>query len=424
MVPIRFNTLMSKSPVAEEIRRRFIGEVPGETPLPSLRVVLYSHDTMGIGHMRRNLLIAQKIRQQFPSASVLVIAGAREAAIFSQQAGIDCLTLPSFRKEPNGTYSSRHLKMSADDVLDFRSETILAAMHNFRPDLFIVDKIPSGAGGELLPTLNWLRSSNNCHCVLGLREILDAADVVRQEWNDTHAFEIIRHHFDAIWIYGDPMVFDAPREYSFPDDIRERVRFTGYLDTCMRLEQNREFVNPFGNQDYVLCMVGGGQDGEAIATTFVEAARRTERQCLLLTGPYMPDSATRRVVESAASVARLRVMSFVSEADALVRNATHVVSMGGYNTLAAILSWHKHSLIVPRVTPRTEQLIRAERLAKLGYVSMIHPDNLTPHQLGNWMTQPERKRPGPATHLDLNGLDRICSLISSRFPVHCSITPV
>lgn len=131
--------------------------------------------------MRRNLLIAQKIRQQFPSASVLVIAGAREAAIFSQQAGIDCLTLPSFRKEPNGTYSSRHLKMSADDVLDFRSETILAAMHNYRPDLFIVDKIPSGAGGELLPTLNWLRSSTNCHCVLGLREILDAADVVRQE---------------------------------------------------------------------------------------------------------------------------------------------------------------------------------------------------------------------------------------------------
>ena len=68
------------------------------------------------------------------------------------------------------------------------------------------------------------------------------------------------------------------------------------------------------------------------------------------------------------------LMSYIDAADA-------IVSMGGYNTVSEILSLGKRAVIVPRVKPVKEQWIRAERLAHLGLLRMIHPDNLTPKSL-------------------------------------------
>src|SRR5262245_35394626 len=53
------------------------------------RVLLYSHDTMGIGHVRRNLLIAQALTAPPVSATVLLVAGAREAGAFSLPPDVD-----------------------------------------------------------------------------------------------------------------------------------------------------------------------------------------------------------------------------------------------------------------------------------------------------------------------------------------------
>ena len=92
------------SKYVKDVRKRFLGNKELKSSSEkSLRIVLYSHDTMGIGHMRRNLLIAQKIKRQFKKASILVIAGAKEAAMFAQAAEIDCLTLPAFKKRKNGS---------------------------------------------------------------------------------------------------------------------------------------------------------------------------------------------------------------------------------------------------------------------------------------------------------------------------------
>src|SRR2546430_10766261 len=45
-----------------------------------------------------------------------------------------------------------------------------------------------------------------------------------------------RSHYDAIWIYGDPAVYDPVQEYGLPDYIAARARYTGYLDQRPRLE--------------------------------------------------------------------------------------------------------------------------------------------------------------------------------------------
>ncbi len=73
-----------------------------EPPPRKLRVALYSHDTMGLGHMRRNLLIAQTLMNCPSPPVILMIAGAREAGALPLPAGVDCLTLPSLGKDIEG----------------------------------------------------------------------------------------------------------------------------------------------------------------------------------------------------------------------------------------------------------------------------------------------------------------------------------
>lgn len=401
------------------IRKQFLGGQPAiRTPTSDLRVVLYSHDTMGIGHMRRNMLIANQIKQQFPNASVLTIAGAKEAYTFAQSANIDCLSLPSFQKRNDGSYESRSLGIPVSDVLEFRTQTILAAVKSFQPDLLIADKMPAGAGGELLPSLDWLAQHSTCHCVLGLRDILDSPETVIRDWDMRYSFEVIRRHFCSIWIYGDPEVYNAVREYEFPADIAERVIFTGYLDTRLRLAGRTD--EPARNgEPHILCTVGGGQDGEDVLLKFAAAIRETGKTATLLTGPYLSQATKTHLFEFANSIPSLQVIEFVEEGDKLIQRASHVVSMGGYNTLAAILSHRKTALIVPRVIPREEQLIRANRLAELGLVKTIHPDNLTVDSIVGWLEETETQTRFANIErktLDMDGLIRIGNAIHAEFP--------
>ena len=125
----------------------------------------------------------------------------------------------------------------------------------------------------------------------------------------------------------------------------------------------------------------------------------------------MPLDVRRRVARAAAGRPGRRIVRFLSEPTRLVRRADHVVAMGGYNTICEVLSFHKPALIVPRVTPRSEQLIRAERLQALGLVDVLHPADLTSDALSEWLAR-GHQRPVPAgRRIDLNGLTRVPRLL-------------
>src|SRR5437870_3977406 len=113
------------------------------------RVVLYSHDAIGLGHVRRNLLIAQALAASSVKA-ILLIAGAHEAGLFPMPLGVDCLSLPLLCKDSDGRYRPRHLEISTEEMISLRREMILTAVAAFQPDALIVDKVPRGVLGELL----------------------------------------------------------------------------------------------------------------------------------------------------------------------------------------------------------------------------------------------------------------------------------
>ena len=314
------------------------------------RVALYSHDTMGLGHMRRNLLLAQALQHSRLRADVLMIAGAHEASLLTTTAGVDCVALPSLRKDGAGQYHPRHLGVSLDELLALRARTAGAALEAFAPDVLIVDNVPRGALRELDPVLESLRTRGRTRLVLGLRDVLDDPTTLQGEWARAQNEDALRQYYDAVWVYGDPAVYDAVREYAFASDVAAKVRYTGYLDQRARL-------------------------------------------------------------------------TFVHEPTRLVRRADCVVAMGGYNTVYEVLSFEKPALIVPRIKPRREQLIRAERLQALGLVDVLHPEALSAAALSNWLAR-GRPRMRPARErIDFNGLSRVPHLLEELLGIRSPRRP-
>jgi predicted glycosyltransferase len=96
----------------------------------------------------------------------------------------------------------------------------------------------------------------------------------------------------------------------------------------------------------------------------------------------------------------------------LLERADRVITMGGYNTVCEVLSYDKAALVVPRVQPRQEQLIRVERLRDLGLLDLLHPDNLNPRALTEWLARELPPRPPARARIDLDGLANLPSLLA------------
>lgn len=352
------------------------------------RVALYSHDTMGIGHIRRNLLIAQALGHSELRPITLLLAGAREASAFALPPDVDCVTLPALHKEGDGHYRSRSLGIPTAELVSLRAKTICAALEAFEPDVLIVDKAPRGALGEVDLALARLRVAGRTRVVLGLRDVLDEPAAVRREWLRLRNEDAIGRFYDAVWVYGDRRVYDLVREYGLSPAVAAKVRFTGYFDQRERMRfAQADGIDPLQVLGLppgrlVLCIVGGGQDGGRVAEAFAAAEMPPDTNAVILTGPNMPIRARRELYRRAARNPRLRVVEFLREPALLLDRADRVVAMGGYNTVWEVLSFEKRALIVPRVKPRREQWVRAERLRALGLVDVLHPADLTPDGAG------------------------------------------
>src|ERR1700750_856430 len=236
------------------------------------RIAFYSYDEHGLGHVRRSIAIAHALSAAEPT-SILLIAGAREAALFKLPEGTDTLALPAPGTDFNGTRRGPDIGLDRAGTVRVRARALRNALAAFDPEVLIVDRMPLGVHDELRETLGVLRAMGT-RLVLGLREILDDPDRIREEFGRSSAFDVLRRSYDGIWVYGDPRVYDLAAEYDLPDDIRRIVRFTGYLDRRGAersaagdlAARRRELRLPEGRM--AVCVLGGGEDGHALADAF------------------------------------------------------------------------------------------------------------------------------------------------------------
>ncbi|MEB3165291.1 MAG: glycosyltransferase [Cyanobacteriota bacterium] len=381
-----------------------------------LRISLYSHDAQGLGHARRNLNLARSLIRSNPDSDILLICGTPHVAGLDIPGNIDTLILPQIRKNINGDYRSKARARSLKETILLRRDIITTTLDRYQPDVLIVDKHPFGLKGELKPAMDTLRQRKTL-MVLGIRDILDDPQVARNEWEKAEGPLALQDYYTSAWIYGDQNVSDPMAAFALSEQDSTKRVFTGYLNP-LDLERTTSdlLCLPPGLEamgSYCLCKLGGGQDGFGLAKLFMEADYGTDRSGVIILGPFMDESSRGFLKTKAKNRSDLYVLDFASPMLPIIARADCVVSLGGYNSVCEIISLGKRALIIPRTTPRTEQLIRARKMHAYGLVDYIKPETLTTSMLSEWISASSPGGHQALNNLDFGGFSRIPELVRS-----------
>jgi len=347
------------------------------------RLLIYSHDTFGLGHFRRCLKIAKAFKATYPESSILLVTGQPQAERYRMPEGIDFIKLPAVVKVGDNRYQPRSLGNSFAQIFELRRNLILEVARTFRPHIFLVDHAPIGMKGEIKKTLYELKGqANRPVLLLGLRDILDEPEKVCAAWESEGIYPILDEVYDRIFIYGAPEFFDPTSAYRFGQKARSKTSFTGFISDHSRAAGPTQEADRKTKR--VLLTIGGGEDGAEIVSAYLEVLsnykNRLAVETIIIFGPFMPDGQKEGFVEKAKGLP-VRFEEFLPELAEHLQEADLVISMGGYNTVIEILSFAKKALIIPRIYPRKEQLLRAQRLSEMGLVRYISPEDLTPERL-------------------------------------------
>jgi predicted glycosyltransferase len=399
------------------------------------RILVYSHDTFGLGNIRRMLTIAQHLAESDPEVSVLIVSGSPMLHAFRIPPRVDYVKLPCLSRTLKGSYSVKFLDMPFEDTIRLRANILVSTLLDFAPDVVVVDKKPFGVSNELAPALELLqRRGSKTKLVLLLRDILDSPAATQAVWQKNRYFDAIAEFYHQVLVVGSRELFDITEEYAFPAGAADKVRFCGYLRrqrSAVGREEQRARLG-VGEERLVLVTPGGGEDGARLIASHIEAwphvAARTNASSLVVCGPEMAQAQREKLHAAAAGQPRIKVMDFSDDMIGLMDAADVVVSMSGYNTVCELLTLKKRAILVPRVKPVQEQLVRAERLAQLGLARTLHPDALAPALMAQTLVEEldlANVHQRGLYQIDMDGLSRIGDAIAELLePSESSDEPV
>lgn len=340
------------------------------------KILLYSHDSYGLGHLRRNLRLVSAASEA--GWDGLVLTGSPVASKFSWPIRAKYVQLPGMLKTFDGSYQPLQHDHETNNVMHARTQLILSTAQKYLPDVFVVDKVPTGLLGEVLETLVWLKKNTKCRLVLGLRDILDDPSVMHEEWKTKVVHYAFAELYDEIWVYGCQNIYDVVEEYPQLQEVAHKVMFMGYW-----FDRPIKGIHAL-KCNYVLVTVGGGGDGAKLLNTFLDYWESMEKPALpavMVAGPFFPEAMV-GVMQYRCIQAGIRFHRFHQCMDELLDAAKVVVCMGGYNTVSETLGRNKPCVIVPRQQPRREQTLRAEVFERMGLATTLTLEHLTPMSLG------------------------------------------
>lgn len=381
------------------------------------KIMIYSHDTFGLGHLRRCREIAHALVEAYSGVSVLIVSGAAIAGAFDYKARVNFIILPSVIKLRNGEYTSMAKHIALADTLDMRRSLIKHTAESYKPDIFLVDKEPAGLRGELMETLDVLKKQGT-RIVLGLREVLDAPDLLSQEWDQSDKMATLAAYYDTIWAYGPPGFHNPLNGLDVPPEVADRMVYTGYLRRQAKDLAPMRLTPELEGKEFILVTTGGGGDGAEIIAQVLDAYacdRPPRLPAVITLGPFLAAAERDELKMRGAQLPDVHLIDFDNRLEDLVAHARAVTSMAGYNTFCEILSFDRPSLLLPRTHPRQEQLIRAECAERLGLASMLaEPAAETPEVLARALDA-LLDQPRPSERYDtealLGGLDSIVAQV-------------
>lgn len=381
----------------------------------TFNILMYSHDTYGLGHIRRTMAIATNLLQK--DVNILILTGSPIAGRFDYPEGIDFVRIPGMIKESNTIYLPHSIKVAPQQAMNIRQNIITETAKALDPALFIVDKVPTGLKGECMPTLWWFKQSRpQTRIVLGLRDILDDAESTRADWKRKNFDHVLEGLYSEIWVYGDKDMYDPIAEYNIKPEIEQKTVFTGYIPRSVPVRDHAPPDCPYpfsggnGSRPKVVVTTGGGGDGWPVLETYLTMLENNGTipfDTLMIAGPFVPRDKLENLATRAEALG-IEFATFVNDLESRIAAADLVISMGGYNTVCEILSMQQVALIIPRENPRKEQLIRAQVLKDRGLADYLPWNDMTPQTMREKITRllkDSKSIRKSVAQFDMTGLD-------------------
>ncbi len=399
-----------------------------------MRLLVYSHDTFGLGNIKRMLAICTHLHSTIPDLSILIVSGSPMLHSFRVSPGIDYIKLPCLKRSDSGDLGVRYLDLDIEQVIRLRRELILSTVVSFRPDIVLVDKKPEGLAGEMEPSLRYIRCNlPQTRTMLVLRDILDTPESTVQTWSEHGSYKTVEWYYDEVIVLGSQRIFDVCSEYRLPEAICSKVRFFGYVARQHSSRTRGEVRKHLGIQEgerLVLVTTGGGEDGLHVLSASIEAIQQIQAyqriRGLIVAGPELGCKQATQINMAAQACAGIEVVEFIDDMMGYIAASDLVVSMAGYNTVCELLTVGRKAIIIPRVKPVQEQKIRAERMASLSMFTTILPDVLTPGLLAEAMTrqlETDTEETYLTREIDLGALPRISDLFNEHGRIRSSHLP-
>jgi len=381
-------------------------------------VLMYSHDTIGLGHMRRNTAIAAALVQRVPGISVLLLVGCPAGVVFDVPKGADVIKLPSVAKLARERWRPGSLRIGARQLRELRKGLIERTIEGFRPDVIVVDHEPTGVWDELKSACaDQLDGADRPRWVLGIRDILDSPDVIRKRWRQSGVDTFIASHYDSVLIYGDQAVYPSASEYGIDEMDNVRHEYVGYVVSERHADADNVIART-SDRAHVLVTGGGGRDAYPMMDALLRAmsdippAKRPDMT--VVAGPLMDAELAEQVKIRASELALNYLNSSDSLAD-LMQHADLLITMGGYNSMSEAIVNGVPIVVVPRVGPSAEQRLRAALFEKLNLVRQVSMSSELSNDLKQQLlhVRPRMQHAWPRLNVRFNGAQQAAAAIET-----------
>lgn len=386
--------------------------------------IFYSPDSIGLGHMRRNSAIATAFVEAVPFANSLLLVGSGTGAVFDLPKGVDSIKLPSVLKTGAEQWQSRSMTVSPSVACKLRAGLIKETVEVLRPDVFVVDHLPSGVWNELVPTLDFIRSAGGrTRTVLGLRDILDEPDRIRARWDADGVYDLINAYYDDVFIYGQKSHFPAADAYGLTRRARAKISYCGYVSAGARRHLTKSStingVRPGSDgQKRIVVTAGGGFDAYPMMAASLDAIEHVASDWTLsvtmITGPLMP-ARDRNLLEKRAAELPVELVTWTNDLAGHFAESNLIITMGGYNSILETVSLAKPVINIPRQGPSQEQRMRARRFQELDLLRYVDLNDASPIKLGACIAEALARPWSPAEPLRTDGAAIAAGLIAEGF---------
>jgi predicted glycosyltransferase len=355
------------------------------------RILVYSHNSIGLGHTLRVLAIITGIKKWRPDIDFLVVSGTSVPHILLRQ-GIEVIKLPSVKKlmtEGNNSLAPRYLhKTGLGDILEYRKKAVAGIFDFFKPDVLMIEHYLSGLSGEVTPLLarkNTCKGTSNEFALVNLSRGIMGGAPGSQEGGYLLPMADSLYLYDFIYIFDERTTVDVNMEFLGNNPhIESRIRYMGRITgkNFDELPDRQEVLKRFrlSGKPVILMNLsrhGNIRDlGRGLMSAIHSTGLNRRFQIIMVIDPYLEQDVSENLQKDPL-FENVRFLPFFYPLVDLIHASKLVICRAGYNIINEILLTGAKALIIPEHHPGGEQEHRAGLIPKDNLVVINEEDILS-----------------------------------------------